>query len=164
MIINIFFTFMVFIAGIAIAEDKELEKELMDSFPTSMEDAIIEDKPIDHDALGVERDLYKNTDYIYKNYTVVQALNKITTKASKFKIKVKEEVKFGNLTIHSSACLSAAPGMQPENMALFNIYEQKQENTEKTQIFKGWMLSSSPGVTSFNHPVYDIILLECINE
>lgn len=34
---------------------------------------------------------------------------------------------------------------------------------EQVNIFKGWMLSSSPALNAIEHPVYDVWLLKCID-
>ena len=35
---------------------------------------------------------------------------------------------------------------------------------KKTNIYKGWMISSSPDVTPLENPIYDLWLLDCIND
>ena len=34
-------------------------------------------------------------------------------------------------------------------------------NNDEVFVFNGWMFSSSPSITPFDHPVYDIWLVNC---
>ena len=35
------------------------------------------------------------------------------------------------------------------------------KDNEFEQVFKGWMISSSPSVTPFEHPIYDLWIKDC---
>ncbi|MDA9108006.1 DUF2155 domain-containing protein [Candidatus Pelagibacter sp.] len=35
------------------------------------------------------------------------------------------------------------------------------KNNNEVFVFNGWMFSSSPSITPFDHPVYDVWLIKC---
>ena len=91
---------------------------------------------------------------------VLQGLDKITARVSRFEAPVGREVRFGTLSIVVRDCRKSAPEEQPENAAFVQIYENRPAE-ERTRLFSGWMFSSSPALSALEHPVYDVNLLEC---
>lgn len=91
---------------------------------------------------------------------VLQGLDKITARVSRFEAPVGQTVAFGTLSIVVRDCRKSAPEEQPENAAFVEIYETR-PGEEKTRLFSGWMFSSSPALSALEHPVYDVTLLEC---
>lgn len=98
------------------------------------------------------------------NYTtgvLLQGLNKITARTSKLEVKSDQPIKFGNLSIILHACWKSPPEEAPESKALLEMWEEiPGENRKK--IFSGWMFASSPLISAPEHPVYDITVLECV--
>ena len=44
----------------------------------------------------------------------------------------------------------------------YEKYKQEtDENNNEVFVFNGWMFSSSPSITPFDHPVYDVWLIKC---
>jgi hypothetical protein len=91
---------------------------------------------------------------------VMQGLDKITARISRFEAPVGHEVRFGTLSIVVRDCRKSAPEERPENAAFIQIYETR-PGEERTRLFSGWMFSSSPALSALEHPVYDVNLLEC---
>jgi hypothetical protein len=91
---------------------------------------------------------------------VMQGLNKITARISRFDAPVGQTVKFGTLSIAVRDCRKSAPEDRPENAAFVQIYETR-PGEEQHRLFSGWMFSSSPALSALEHPVYDVNLLEC---
>lgn len=91
---------------------------------------------------------------------VLQGLDKITARVSRFEAPVGQEVRFGTLSILVRDCRKSAPEERPENAAFIQIYENR-PGEERTRLFSGWMFSSSPALSALEHPVYDVNLLEC---
>ena len=60
----------------------------------------------------------------------------------------------------AAAAADAPPEEPPESLAFLEISETR-ENEEAIQLFSGWMFSSSPGLSTLEHSVYDLIVLEC---
>jgi hypothetical protein len=91
---------------------------------------------------------------------VMQGLDKITARVSRFDAPVGTPVKFGTLSIVVRDCERSAPEERPENAAFLQIYETR-PGEEQVRLFSGWMFSSSPALSALEHPVYDVNLLEC---
>jgi hypothetical protein len=91
---------------------------------------------------------------------VLQGLDKITARVSRFDSPVEKPVMFGTLSIVVHDCEKSAPEERPENAAFVQIYENR-PGEERRRLFSGWMFSSSPALSALEHPVYDVNLLEC---
>ncbi len=103
----------------------------------------------------------------FNNTAVVQALNKTTAKTSIIDLKVGEKISFGSLKIIAHKCWQSPLEQKPENKILLEIFEVKNETSEKTlekRIFYGWTFSSSPSISGLEHPIYDIIAINCKNK
>lgn len=104
----------------------------------------------------------KDTKEINKTNTIkIQALNKITAKSYEYKIKIGDSIEFERLIITPLFCWKSAPSDIPENKALLKISEN-QLNKEQKEIFYGWMFSSAPSISSLEHPMYDIKVVDCL--
>ncbi len=100
----------------------------------------------------------------FANYAIVQALNKTTAKTSYLELKVGEKFNFGSIRIIPHKCWQSPLSKKPENKILLEISEVKSEGDDKQiekRIFFGWMFSSSPSISGLEHPIYDIIAINC---
>ncbi len=91
---------------------------------------------------------------------VIQGLDKITARVSRFDSPVGQTVTFRNLSILVRHCAKSAPEERRENAAFVEIDENR-PGEAKERLFSGWMFSSSPALSALEHPVYDVNLLEC---
>lgn len=91
---------------------------------------------------------------------VLQGLNKVTARISQLEVPVGTSARFGNLELVVRRCWKSAPNERPENAALLEIIDRKPNETP-IEAFNGWMFSSSPSLAGLEHPVYDIVVLEC---
>lgn len=96
-----------------------------------------------------------------KNYATIQILNKITAKIKYLNIKIGAEALFDSLKIKALSCWKASPYDLSENKILLDISAKKVDTEEYQDIFKGWMFSSSPAISSLEHPIYDIVAINC---
>lgn len=96
------------------------------------------------------------------DYPVVklQSLEKTTARTRTFEANVGSTVKFGSLFIKVQACRKASPIDQPESAAFMQIWEMDKEDKPQW-VFSGWMFASSPGLSSMDHPIYDVWVLDC---
>lgn len=91
----------------------------------------------------------------------LQSLDKITARTMIFEMQVGKTVKFGPIYIKAQACRKAEPIDTPESAAFLQIWEETSE--EKSEwVFSGWMFASSPALSSMDHPVYDVWVLDCL--
>ena len=96
------------------------------------------------------------------NIARMQAMDKITGMVRVIDVPVNSEVKYGSFSIVVRACKTRPPEETPENFAFVDVVDNyKSENP--VNIFRGWMISSSPSLNPVEHPIYDIWLLNCEN-
>ena len=103
-----------------------------------------------------------SAEQIATNMAQMQAMDKITGRVSIIEVPVNGEVKFGTFSVVVRSCKTNAEGEVPENYAFVDVTD-KSFDKEEFNIFKGWMLSSSPAVNAVEHPIYDVWLLKCFN-
>ena len=101
-----------------------------------------------------------SAEYVGMPGAVLQGLDKITERVSELPIQNGQTVQFGSLVIRVSACNRRPPEEPPEATAFVEIGDGKQ--TPPTLLFRGWMFASSPAVSAFEHPVYDVRVLRCL--
>ena len=100
---------------------------------------------------------------ISTNVARMQALDKITGMVRVIDVPINSEVKYGSFSIVVRACKTRPPEETPENFAFVDVVDNyKSENP--VNIFRGWMISSSPSLNPVEHPIYDIWLLSCDND
>lgn len=99
---------------------------------------------------------------IETNTARLQAMNKLTGRVSVIDVPVNGEAQFGSFSIVVRACKTRPPEETPDNFAFLDVID-KQEDGAYSNIFKGWMISSSPALNAIEHPIYDVWLLQCIN-
>ena len=91
---------------------------------------------------------------------VLQGLDKVTARISKFSASIGVPVTFGTLEITARACHEKPPEEPPESSAFLEIRE-KQNGEPLELLFSGWMFASTPGLSALQHPVYDVWVLDC---
>ena len=91
---------------------------------------------------------------------VLQGLDKVTARISKFTVELDTPVVFGTLEITARNCHKKPPEEPPESAAFLEIRE-KQQGASVKLLFGGWMFASTPGLSALQHPVYDVWVLDC---
>ena len=99
---------------------------------------------------------------IEKKYASFKLLNKTTNKVTTKDILVNSKISWETLNIEVLYCGSTPPTEIPEDYVLIDVYDTI--NNENTNIYKGWMISSSPDVTPLENPIYDLWLVDCSND
>ena len=94
-------------------------------------------------------------------YTDLKILDKISSKISLIKLKNGEQLTFKDLSIKSLKCKNSEFDDNPEITAYIQVRDLTDENNNEVFVFNNWMFSSSPSVTPFDHPVYDVRLVNC---
>ncbi len=107
---------------------------------------------------------YAEREFVHdKTKAKIQILNKITAKAQYLELPVHSEQSFGTLLINVRSCWKSSPYDASENKILLHISEKKNGEQKYKTIFEGWMFSSSPGISSLEHSVYDIVAVDCFD-
>ena len=94
-------------------------------------------------------------------YTDIKILDKISSKNTLLKLKNGDLIKFKDLSIKSLKCKNSEFDDNPEITAYLQVTDLNNINNDEVYDFNGWMFSSSPSITPFDHPVYDIWLVSC---
>ena len=104
--------------------------------------------------------LYSDDD-LEGEYTVIKVLDKISSKNILVKLKNGVDTKHKDLFIKSIKCKNSEFDDNPEITAYLQVKDLTKKNNDEVFVFNGWMFSSSPSITPFDHPVYDIWLVGC---
>ena len=95
------------------------------------------------------------------DFTDLKILDKISSKNILVKLKNGELITFKDLSIKSLKCKNSEFDDNPEITAYIQVKDLTYENNNEVFVFNGWMFSSSPSITPFDHPVYDVWLVKC---
>ena len=99
---------------------------------------------------------------VEKKYASFKLLNKTTNKVSQKDIPVNSKITWETLNIEVLYCGSTIPTEVPEDYVLIDVYDSI--NGKNINIYRGWMISSSPDITPLENPIYDLWLVDCIND
>ena len=93
--------------------------------------------------------------------TEIKVLDKISSKNILVKLKNGDEIRHKDLSIRSMKCRNSKFDDNPEITAYIQVKDLSKKSNDDVFVFNGWMFSSSPSITPFDHPVYDIWLVKC---
>ena len=94
-------------------------------------------------------------------FTDLKILDKISSKNTLLRLKNEELITFKDLSIKSLKCKNSEFDDNPEITAYIQVKDLTDKNNDEVFVFNGWMFSSSPSITPFDHPVYDVWLIKC---
>jgi hypothetical protein len=94
-------------------------------------------------------------------FTDLKILDKISSKNTLVKLTNGELKTFKDLSIKSLKCKNSEFDDNPEITAYIQVKDLTDQNNNEVFVFNGWMFSSSPSITPFDHPVYDVWLVKC---
>ena len=93
--------------------------------------------------------------------TDIKILDKISSKNELVSLTNTEELIYKDLAIKSMKCTNSELDDNPEIKAYIQVRDLTKNDNDKVYVFNGWMFSSSPSIAPFDHPVYDIWLVNC---
>ena len=107
---------------------------------------------------------------------VVRALDKVTATTKDYNVAVGDTLRYGSLEITIRHCEKRPPEETPETFVFLQVLEpgkaikegeepvvdETGEVIDPTKLFSGWMFASSPALSSLEHPVYDLWVLDCL--
>ena len=103
----------------------------------------------------------QSDDNLEGNFTDIKILDKISSKNFLLKLKNGDDTKYKDLIIKSLKCKNSEFDDNPEITAYIQVSDLTKKDNNDVFIFNGWMFSSSPSIIPFDHPVYDIWLVNC---
>ena len=101
----------------------------------------------------------KSDDGFEGNNTELKVLDKISSKNTLVKLRNGEELFYKDLSILSLKCKNSKFDDNPEITAYIQVKDLVNKNKDDVFVFNGWIFSSIPSITPFDHPVYDIWLV-----
>jgi len=101
-----------------------------------------------------------NTNFIGTN-TDIKILDKISSKNELINLYNGQESIYKDLAIKVMKCTNSELDDNPEIKAYIQVRDLTKNDNDKVYVFNGWMFSSSPSIAPFDHPVYDIWLVNC---
>ena len=104
-----------------------------------------------------KKQLSSNNESIVK----LKALDKITAKTKDINIVIGKKKRFGYLEIFPRKCNKFEDQNSKGVAAYIQVRDLTNKNNDEVFVFNGWMFSSSPSITPFDHSVYDIWLVRC---
>ena len=103
-----------------------------------------------------------NASEIETNSAKMQAMDKITGRVNEIIVPVKSKISYGDFSLVLRSCKKRPAEETPENFAFVDVVD-KSFGEEEYNIFRGWIVSSTPGINAIEHPIYDVWLLECVD-
>ncbi len=94
-------------------------------------------------------------------FAVLRTLDKVTARVSTVYAPIGDTIHFGSLDVTIDVCDKRPPEETPESAAFVQIVENR-PGQPPTDVFRGWMFASSPGLSPLQHPVYDLWVLDCV--
>ena len=95
-------------------------------------------------------------------YVKFRLLDKISNKLTDKTIPINSSDEIETLIVEVYACFSEPPTEISEDYVLVDIVDNFQDLNKN--VYRGWMISSSPEVTPLEHPIYDLWLIGCVND
>ena len=96
-----------------------------------------------------------------EKFAEILVLDKVSSKTTKLKLTIGEELFFQNLNINILKCQNSKFDDDPEVTAFMQVIDLKNKDKDKVFVFNDWTFASSPSIRPFDHPVYDIWLKKC---
>ena len=103
----------------------------------------------------------KADDNLEGKNTDIKILDKISSKNELIRLNNNEEYTYKDLAIKSIKCTESEFDDNPEIKAYIQVRDLTKKDRNNVFVFNGWMFSSSPSIEPFDHPVYDIWLVNC---
>ena len=91
----------------------------------------------------------------------IKILDKISSKNELISLFIEKETIYKDLAIKIMKCTNSEFDDNPEIKAYIQVRDLTKNDNDKVFVFNGWMFSSSPSIAPFDHPVYDIWLVNC---
>lgn len=88
---------------------------------------------------------------------VLRGLDKMTGAITTFELRVGEVRDWERLSVTLGACRLPGPGAPPDAFAWLEIRDRRRAEPD----FRGWMVASSPALSTLDHPRYDLWVLSC---
>lgn len=96
----------------------------------------------------------------YYNSAKIVAINKITAKSRQITVEIGKSSYFDNIELKLYKCWKSSDPYIQNNQILISVLENKFDEDPKL-IFEGWLISLEPALSTFEHPVYEVLAVDC---
>jgi hypothetical protein len=100
---------------------------------------------------------------LQKGVAILRWLDKSTARVATVEVPVNQSVRIESLELIVRACVERPPVEPPESAAFLDIAEVR-PGEPTAEVFRGWMFASSPALSAMEHPIYDVWVLDCIDQ
>jgi hypothetical protein len=100
---------------------------------------------------------------LQKGIAILRWLDKSTARVATVEVPVNQSVRIESLELIVRACVERPPVEPPESAAFLDIAEVR-PGEPTAEVFRGWMFASSPALSAMEHPIYDVWVLDCIDQ
>ena len=108
--------------------------------------------------------------FLFINYSIansiglikLKVLDKVSSKNTELEFKIGDTIKYKNLQIKALKCKNSEFDDDPEITAYLQVIDLNKSDNDEVFVFNGWSFASSPSINPFDHPVYDLWIIECI--
>jgi hypothetical protein len=101
----------------------------------------------------------------YAQRAVIRGLDKVTGHARDYTLTIGRPTRIGTLEVIARACSQSAPEETPEVRIYVDVFDhppaREGEESERQDVFHGWLFASSPSLSAVDHPNYDIWAIGC---
>ena len=91
----------------------------------------------------------------------IKILDKLSSKNRLLQLQIGEDYIYKNLSLKVLKCKNSEFDDDPEITSYLQVRDLNNKGNNEVFVFNGWTFSSSPSITLFDHPVYDIWLTKC---
>ena len=91
----------------------------------------------------------------------LKILDKVSSKNTELEFKIGDTVNYKNLQIKVLKCKNSEFDDDPEITAYLQVVDTNKSSNDEVFVFNGWSFASSPSINPFDHPVYDLWIIEC---
>tara|TARA_Y100000741_G_scaffold53824_1_gene37012 strand:- start:759 stop:1151 length:393 start_codon:yes stop_codon:yes gene_type:complete len=92
----------------------------------------------------------------------LKILDKVSSKNTELEFKIGDTVNYKNLQIKVLKCKNSEFDDDPEITAYLQVVDTNKSSNDEVFVFNGWSFASSPSINPFDHPVYDLWIIECL--
>lgn len=92
---------------------------------------------------------------------ILIGLDKITAKSLELVVNLNENKTFGPLEIKILKCGKVKINNKIDSVAYMQVKDLTKNDNDQVFIFNGWTFASDPGLTPFDHAIYDLQLVNC---
>ena len=92
----------------------------------------------------------------------LKVLDKVSSKNTELEFKIGDTIIYKNLQIKALKCKNSEFDDDPEITAYLQVIDLNKSDNDEVFVFNGWSFASSPSINPFDHPVYDLWIIECL--